>query len=163
MSSSAVWIFLDRFRVLLARGLGIGQEDVDRRVIDIDIQTFVGPFFGRRGIAGGQVPLGQGFAHRDVVGVVGRDHRQVVQELGRLFLPEMDARQPRDPLGVERVVLAGQLVELLGLVELAGLHLELGQKVDHPLVGLLGVECRLEDRERGRSSSPIDSKSRALT
>ena len=80
-----------------------------------------------------------------------------------LLLPQMDPRQPGDPLGVERVVLAGQLVELLGLVKLAGLHLELGQQVDHPFVGLLGVERRLEDRQRGRRRRRSITSSWALT
>ena len=157
LSSRAVWYSSIGLGVLLAGGQGVGQEDVDGRVVDVDVQAFVGPFLGRGGVSLGQVPLGQGLANVDVVGVVRRDHRQVVQELRRLLLPQVNPRQPRDPLGVERVVLAGQLVELLGLVELAGLHLQLGQEVDHPLVGLLRVERRLEDRaarRRRRRSSP---------
>ena len=96
----------------------------------------------------GQVALGEGLADRDVVGVVGGDHRQVVQKLRRVLLAEVDPRQAGDPLGVIRVVLAGQLVELLGLVKLARLHLQLGEQVDDPFVGPLGVERRLEQRQR---------------
>ena len=65
------------------------------------------------------------------------------------FCAQVNPRQPRNPLGAERIVLAGQLVELLGFVEPAGLHHQLAQQVDHAFVRVIRVERRLEDLERG--------------
>src|SRR5579883_1769127 len=55
-------VFLDRLAELPAGGPGVGQEDVDGRVIDVDVQALVGPFLGRRGVSLGQVAFGQRLA-----------------------------------------------------------------------------------------------------
>ena len=98
-------VLLDGLGELLTGGLGVGEQDVQGRIVDVDIQAFGRPFGRVGGVPLGQVSLGEGLAHREVIGVVGREHRQVVQELGRLLLAEVDPRQVRDPLGVIGVVL----------------------------------------------------------
>ena len=85
LSSRAVLYSSIGLGELFSRGPGVGQEDMDRRVINIDVQAVAGPFLGRASITLRQVPLGQRLAHGDVVGVDGRDHRPGLQELTVFF------------------------------------------------------------------------------
>ena len=110
-----------------------------------------------------RVRFGEVLADLRVVGVVGGEGFEVFEELVLLLAAEVDPGQALDPLRVVRVVLAADPVEGFGLVEVAGLQLQLGEEAEDLLVRLvLGSRAGLRTSSAA-SSSPIETSIRAFT
>ena len=103
--------------------VGVGQEGVALGVVDVDVEAFHAPVLGLGGVLGVGEALDELLAEGEVVGVVVGQLDQLVDELG-VLLAEVDAGQRGNPLRVLRVVLVADLVEPLGLVELASQPIE---------------------------------------